>query len=93
MAVDYHSQVTMDNRVFDRSRREQLAINAARTPTERFLALCDLLEAARAMAPNTPEARQRRLRLKAARQREREQFRVHCRRLLAAQPADASSGV
>ena len=35
---------------FKRSIARQIEINRARTPTERFLALCDLLDAARAMA-------------------------------------------
>ena len=70
---------------FDRSVRRQIALNRSRTPTERFLALCELLDAARAMAPNEPAARERRLRVKAVRQQEREQWRAESRRLLASQ--------
>jgi hypothetical protein len=50
--------VTPDRSLFDRSIREQ----RARTPTQRFLALCELLDVARAMVPRGPEARARRLR-------------------------------
>ena len=57
-----------DARRFERTIREQIALNRARTPTERFRALCDLLDAARAMAPRGAEARERRLRALAARQ-------------------------
>lgn len=78
---------------FERSIREQIALNQARTPTERFQALCDLLDAARAMAPRGPEARERRLRALAARQRDREELRAFCRRCLAAGQPDAPSGV
>jgi len=77
---------------FERSIREQIAVNQARTPTERFLALCDLLDAVRAMAPDTPEARDRRRRAWEARQREREQWRAQCR-LLAARQSDSPEGV
>ena len=76
-----------DRSIFERSVREQIALNRARTPTERFQALCDLLDTVRAMAPNDPEARQRRLRALAAREQEREQFRDHLKRLIAARPS------
>jgi hypothetical protein len=78
---------------FDRSVREQIAINQARTPTERFLALCDLLDAVRAMAPQDPEARERRRRALVAREREREELRAFCRRHIAERGTDASEGV
>jgi hypothetical protein len=78
---------------FDASIRRQIEINRSRTPTQRFEALCDLLDAARAMAPNDPAARERRRRIKAARQQERERFRAEYRRLFAANRADASPGV
>ena len=61
------------------------ALNRSRTPTQTFLALCDLLDAVRAMAPNVPAARERRLRAKAVREREREQWRAECKRLIASQ--------
>ena len=76
--------------MFDRSIREQIARNRARTPTERMAALCDLLDAARAMALTDAAARQRRLRVAAAREREREQLRAHLKRLLAAQRTDSA---
>jgi hypothetical protein len=78
---------------FDASILRQIEINRSRTPTQRFEALCDLLDAARAMAPNDAAARERRLRIKAAREKEREQFRAEYRRLFAANRTDASSGV
>ncbi len=73
--------------MFDRSIREQIARHRARTPTERMAALCSLLDAARAMAPTDPEARQRRLRALAAREHERELLRAHIRQLIADQRA------
>jgi hypothetical protein len=82
-----------DRARFERSIREQIALNRARTPTQRFLALCDLLDAARAMAPRGPEARARRLRALAARQLERERWRAEIRRLAAAQQFDVDAGV
>jgi hypothetical protein len=82
-----------DPSIFQRSIQEQIRINQARTPTERFQALLDLLEVAREMAPKGPEARERRLRALAAREREREKFRAELRRLIASQPSDAPPGV
>jgi hypothetical protein len=76
---------------FQRSIDEQIAINKARTPTERFQALCDLLDAAREMAPKDPEARERRRRALAVREQQKEQLRAFCRRHLAAQ-RNADSG-
>lgn len=81
------------NNAFERSIRRQIELNRTRTPTERFMALCDLLDAARAMAPDGPEARERRRRALAARQREREQCRGDLRRYIAARRADAPPGV
>ena len=84
---------TPDAARLERSIREQIAVNRARTPSERFRALCDLLDAARAMAPTGPEARERRLRTLAARQLERERWRARFRQLAAAQQFDADAGV
>ena len=81
-----------DEKAFARSIREQIAQNQSRTPSQRFNALCDLLEVARAMAPDDAEARARRRAL-AARQLDRERWHEQCRRLLATQRADASTGV
>lgn len=69
---------------FDLSIGRQMSLNKARSPTERFCALCDLLDVARAMAPRDPAACERRRRALAARERDREQLRAHFRRLLAA---------
>jgi len=81
------------NHGFEQSVLRQIALNRARTPTQRFLALCDLLDTARAMAPMDAAARQRRLRAKAARQHEREQWRAECSRLYAAYRSDTPTGV
>jgi len=78
---------------FERSIREQIAINQARTPTERFLALCELLDAVRAMAPDTPEARERRRRAMEARKRDKERWRAEYRRLVAVHRAKHPGGV
>ena len=74
---------------FQRSIDQQIAINLARTPSERFMALCELLDAARAMAPSGPEAQERRRLANEARQIDREQWRVQCRRFLAAERTKA----
>ncbi|HZK80923.1 MAG TPA: hypothetical protein VFC46_07645 [Humisphaera sp.] len=66
-------------------------MNRSRTPTQRFLALCDLLDTARDMAPTDAAACERRLRVKAARQQEREQWRAQYRRLFAANRAELDS--
>ena len=78
---------------FRRSIRRQIELHQARSPTDRFLALCDLLDFLRATAPSDEAARQRRLRVLAARQRERERFRETLRRLIATGRTDASTGV
>jgi hypothetical protein len=70
---------------FEESVHRQILLNRARTPTERLNALCELLDLARAMAPQDPDARERRRRAMAIRQHEREQWRAECRRLLASQ--------
>jgi hypothetical protein len=77
---------------FKKSILRQIAINRARTPTERFLEMCDLLDAARAMAPIDPAAQERRARVKAAREQERELWRAEYRRLFAANRTDSPSG-
>ncbi len=71
----------------------QISLNSARSPTDRLTALCDLLDAVRAMAPRDPVACQRRRRALAARERNREQLRAHFRRILATRRADAEAGV
>ena len=81
------------NAKFDQSIRRQIEINQARTPTERFLALWELLDAAREMAPSDPVAQERRRRALALRQQDREQWRAQIRRFTAAQRADASTGI
>ena len=82
-----------DDSAFQRGVRQQYEINRARTPTQRFLALCELLDVARAMAPRTPEARERRRRALAAREREREELRAFCRRHIAPGRGEPGSGV
>jgi hypothetical protein len=78
---------------FEQSVRRQIALNQARSPSERMLALGELLDAVRAMAPTGPDARERRKRAHAARELERERWRAECRRLVAAQQSDASQSV
>jgi hypothetical protein len=73
----------MNSEPFDRSIRRQIEINRARTPTQRFEALCDLLDFARMMAPRDAAACERRRRVRLVRQREREQWHAECRRMLA----------
>ena len=77
--------MALRNTGFAESVRRQIALNQARSPTERMLALCELLDVARAMAPDNPEARARRLRAQVARKHDREQWHAECKRLLAAQ--------
>jgi hypothetical protein len=79
--------------IFERSILQQIAVNRARTPTERLLAMCDMLDALRAMAPRTPAAAERRLRALAAREQEREQFRAQCRRWAAAERASTPASL
>ena len=76
---------------FEQSILRQIKINQARTPTQRFLALCELREAARAMMPTDPAAQERYRRAKAVREREREQWRAEYRRLFAANQTDPAS--
>lgn len=68
----------------------QIILNQARTPTERFEALCNLLDAARAMAPLDPAACERRRRVMATRKRDREKLRALFRKLSAGGRQDAS---
>jgi hypothetical protein len=79
--------------MFDRSILRQIEVNQARSPTERFLALCDLLDAVREMAPRDEAARERRLRALAVRQQERERWREQCRQFIAAQRAGTPTGI
>ena len=78
---------------FEQSVGRQIALNQARTPSERLTALCELLDAVRAMAPAGEEARERRMRALSARRLEREQWRAQCRRLLTAQRTDPRAGI
>ena len=84
--------MTPSRDAFQRSIDEQIAINQARTPSERFVALCELLDAARAMAPRGPEAEERRRRANKAREIEREQWRERLRKFIASQRTDAGDG-
>ena len=58
--------------------------DAVRTPDERFRALCELLQAMRAMLPQDAQSQQRRERLQKAKDKERERFRAEWSRLFAA---------
>jgi len=78
---------------FDDSIRLQIKINQERTPTQRFQALCDLLDAARAMAPLDAAACERRMRSRIAREHEREQWREQCAKWAAAQRRNAEAGI
>jgi hypothetical protein len=73
---------------FRRNVLEQIAINQARTPTERCRALCGLLDSARAMAPKDDAARERRRRALIAREKAKRKWREQCRRYLASGGAD-----
>jgi hypothetical protein len=75
-----------------RSILEQIAINQARTPSERFVALCELLDEVRAMAPRGPEADEQRRRANTVRELEREQGRERIRKLIAAKRTEAGHG-
>ena len=83
----------LQNIDFGRSIRQQIAINQARTPTERFQALCDLLDAMRAMAPMDPEAIERRRRAMVIKEREREKFRAQLREWIAAGRSHDAAGI
>ena len=78
---------------FEQSIRKQIALNQARTPTQRFVALCNLLDVARAMAPRDEASQERRRRALAVRQREREQWRERCRQILATGRIEPLQGV
>ena len=78
---------------FTRSIKMQIELNRARTPTQRFEALCDLLESLRAMAPRDLDAIQRRKRISEMRERDREKSHAEWRRLYATQRTDTADGV
>ena len=78
---------------FDEAIRQQIALNRARTPTQRFEALCDLLDVAREMAPQDAAARERRLRALESRARDREKWRVLCRQFHTGQRTKVTPGV
>ena len=89
----YTSMVMSGDELFTQSVHRQIALNQARSATERMLALSDLLDAARALAPSGPEAHERRLRALAARNLDREHWRAECKRLLATQRPEAPPGL
>jgi hypothetical protein len=82
-----------DRTIFDRSVREQIARNLRRTPTERFRAFCDLLDAARALAPTGVRGREQRARAHALRQRDLEQMRANLRHLIDTGRVNPPAGV
>lgn len=90
---DSIDQLSPTDQNFEQSIRRQIAVNRERTPTQRMVALCDLLDFARAMAPQDPVARERRRRALEAREQDREQWRAQYRRLFAAQRVNAPSSV
>ena len=81
------------NDTFAASIVRQISLNKSRSPTERLTALCDLLDAVRAMAPRGSVACQRRRRALAVREPNREQLRAHFRRILATRRPDDATGV
>jgi hypothetical protein len=83
----------ISSEAFERSRRLQIEINRQRTPTQRFEALCALLDVAIEMAPKGEVAAERRRRALAARQQERERWREQHRRFLSAHRDDAATGL
>src|SRR4051812_30229523 len=78
----YNTQMLIECAKFEESVRCQIELNRKRTPEQRFLALCALLDSARAMAPTDQASRHRRLRVSAHRQIQREQWRAEYRRLV-----------
>ena len=78
---------------FNRTMREQVAANRARTPAERFRALWDLLDSAAALAPTGERGLRQRARALALRDREREQMRAHLRQLIATGRAASPPGL
>jgi hypothetical protein len=78
---------------FQRSILMQIEINRARTPAERFQALCDLLDTLSAMMPTDSEAIDRRRRVAAVRARDRENSHAQWRRLYASQWSNSADGV
>lgn len=85
--------MSFENMGFDQSVQRQIAINRRLSATGRMLALRDLLDAARALAPTGHEARERRLRALAEHIRERERWREQYRRLSSSQRTDAASSI
>ena len=79
--------------MFRQSVRKQIAAHRSLTPTQRLLALCDLLDSLRAMTPDTPEAIERRTRVMAARQKQQEQFRARWRHWAAAERAGSAESL
>jgi hypothetical protein len=73
---------------FQRSIREQIAINRARTPTERLLEASRLLDEEYEAAKHDPEIRARIDRRLAEAERGREEFRAHLKRMMATGFAD-----
>lgn len=88
----YNGAMMPSAKVFQRSIDQQIAMNQARNPSQRFEALCTLMDAARTLAPTGVEAENRRHLAEAARQLDRERWRDKCRQFLATQRADAWTG-
>jgi hypothetical protein len=63
------------NEIFDQSIARQIEINQARTPTERFQAVCDLLDALRGRDPRLEPLRRERATTIANREKSRAELR------------------
>lgn len=87
--LGYNRAMSESIEAFQRSIKRQIALNQARTPSERLNALCELLDAARSMAPTGPDAQRRRRLANEAALRDKEQWRERCRQFLAAKRTDA----
>jgi len=88
------AQVLMsDKNPFNEAIRGQIAANLARTPSDRFMSLCELLDLAREMAPRDPISQERRSRALRARSLQQEQRHADFRRFIATQRANASQSV
>lgn len=71
--------------------REKVAINQQRTPTERFLAMCDLMDFIRATARMDPKSIERRRRKRLARDEQRKRDHAAIRAIVARTRAEASA--
>jgi hypothetical protein len=80
----------LPNAHFDEEALREIRVNQSRTPTERFKALCALLEAERAKALHDLAFRERLRQAQAVREKERKAFRALLRRIVAAEQSAKS---